>query len=179
MPPFAMPRLSLAALPLVLLVSGCGYDASRLTHEAQFSMIGMTENDLDACAGPPDKTTTINPVASVFTYEYKPSGNGGLSVELPLSLGGVSIGGEGTYCRADFRLVDHRVTELHYTGDDDQTIGQDGVCAPLIRGCMRQPEPTMGMVGGANYDRSSAYASPPVPAQTPQAEAPPAVTPKK
>ena len=177
MPPVPPRRLVPFAMLLPLL-TGCGYDASRLSHEAQLSMIGMSENDLEACAGPPDKTTTLNPAANVFTYENKPAALGGFNVTLPLELGGVSLGGSGTYCRADIRLIDHRVAELHYTGDDDETIGSDGVCAALFRGCMRQPEPTMGNVGGRNYDRSSAFASPPVPPLPPAAEvvAPPPAT---
>ncbi len=177
------PLRGLLALASCLpVLAGCGYGASRLSHEAQLSMIGMTENDLEACAGPPDKTTTLNPETVIFTYEYKPSANGGFNVELPLSLGGISLGGSGTYCRADMRLVDHRLVELHYTGDDDKAVGNDGVCTPLIRGCMRQPEPTMGDVGGTNYDKSSGYSSPPVPPLPSVAEIPPAPaasTPKK
>lgn len=154
----------LAVLPL-LAISGCGYGQSRMAHEAQISMIGMSSNDLQACAGPADKITRLNDRTAIYTYIYKPSSTGGFNVQLPLSLGGISIGGSGTYCSANLRVVDNRVTELHYTGDNDKTIGDDGVCAPLIRGCMRQPEPTMQPVGSANYDRSSAFHSPPVPVQ--------------
>ncbi|MBN9511386.1 MAG: hypothetical protein J0I21_20045 [Alphaproteobacteria bacterium] len=174
------PRLRIAkfglALPLLAL-SGCGYGDSRMVHEAQISMIGMTSNDLQACAGPADKVTKLNDHAEIYTYLYKPASTGGFNVQLPLSLGGVSIGGSGTYCSADLRVVDNHVTELHYTGDNDKAIGDDGVCVPLIRGCMRQPEPTMQPVNGANYDRSSAYHSPPVPAQPPAAEEPAMVPP--
>ena len=134
---------ALLALAMAVPLSACGYGASKLAHRAQLSMIGMSVNDLQACAGPPDKTTKLNPAAEIFTYEYKPAANGGLTIDLPLNLGGIAIGGSGTYCRADLRLVDHRVTELHYAGDDDDAVGSDGVCAALVRGCLRQPEPTM------------------------------------
>jgi hypothetical protein len=63
------------------------------------------------------------------------------------------------------RLVDNRVTELHYTGADDLDIGNDGVCDPVIRGCMRQPESSMQPVAGQDHSESSAYHSPAVPAQ--------------
>lgn len=161
-------RLALAAVPL--LAAGCGYNESRLVHEAQISMIGMTASDLQNCAGPPDKITRLNDRTQVYTYLYKPPSNGAFNLQLPLSLGGVSIGGGGTYCSANLRVVDDRVTELHYTGDEDKTIGEDGVCEPLIRGCMRQPEPSMQPVGGRSYDRSSAFQPPPVPPQPPVSE---------
>lgn len=162
-------RLILATTPLLAL-SGCGYPESRLVHEAQISMIGMNSNDLQNCAGPPDKVTKLNDRTQVYTYLYKPPSNGAFNLQLPLSLGGVSIGGGGSYCSANLRLVDNRVTELHYTGDEDKTIGEDGLCEPLIRGCMRQPEPSMQPVGGNNYDRSSAFKPPAVPPQPPISE---------
>lgn len=165
-----MRRSTAPALIGALLLSGCGYYASRQSHQAQFSMVGMGVNDLEACAGPPDKTTRIG-AAQIFTYDYKPAGTGGLTVTLPLELGGVALGGSGTYCRADFRLVDNKVTELHYTGDDDDTIGQDGVCAPLIRGCLRQFEPTE-TDPTHSWSRASAFSAPPVPAQPAAGEDP-------
>lgn len=161
--------LILATLPFLAL-GGCGYGDSRLAHEAQISMIGMSANDLEACAGPPDKITKLSDETEIYTYVYKPSATGGFTVDLPLNLGGLNLGGSGTYCGTNLRVIDDTVTELHYTGADDETIGEDGVCAPIIRGCMRQPEATMQPVTGANYDRSSAFHPPPVPVQPPVSE---------
>jgi hypothetical protein len=160
----------LAVVPLLL--AGCGYGDSRTAHQAQVSMIGMNGNDLQACAGAPDKTVKLNPDTQVFTYEFKPAGAGGVNVTLPLELGGVVAGASGSYCRANFRLVNNRVTELHYTGDNDRAVGNDGVCEPLIRGCMRQPEATMQPVDATTRDRSSAYRSPAVPQQPSASEEP-------
>ena len=162
-----------AFLLATLSLAGCGYSQSRMAHEAQISMIGMSSADLLACAGPPTSTTKISDVAEVRTYAYKPAGTGGLTVTLPLTLGAVAIGGGGIGCSAMMRVVDGKVTEVHYTGDDDLTIGNDGVCTPVIRGCMRQPEATMQPVTGTNYDHSSAYSSPPVPPQPADAQVPP------
>jgi hypothetical protein len=157
-------------LGLPWALGGCGYGASKAAHQAQISMIGMSEADLEACAGPPDKTIALNDAAHILNYVYKPNGTGGLTVDLPLNLGGVSLGGSGTYCTANFRVVAHQVTEVHYSGDNDKTIGSDGVCTPIIRGCLRQPEPTMRPVGGENQPHASAFGPPPVPAQTSRAE---------
>lgn len=153
-----------------LSLAGCGYGASRDAHLAQSSMIGMSAADLLACAGPAAKSTRINDVAHVDTYTYSPSATGGLTVTLPLSLGGVALGGSGTGCIADVRVVRNKVTEVHYTGANDMTIGSDGVCDPIFRGCVRQPEATMQPVNGTNYDQSSAFHSPSVPPQTSEAE---------
>lgn len=159
-----------AILLATLSLAGCGYGASRQAHQAQISMIGMSSADLLACAGPPVKTTKLNPVAHVDTYTYTPSAGNGFTLTLPLSLGGVALGGSGTGCTADVRVVNNKVSEIHYTGADDETIGNDAVCDPIFRGCLRQPEPSMQPVTGQNYDKSSAFHSPPVPPQTSQAE---------
>jgi hypothetical protein len=159
-----------ALMLATLSLAGCGYGASRQVHEAQVSMIGMTSADLLACAGPPAKSTKINDSARVDTYTYTPPTSSGFTLNLPLSLGGVAIGGSGNSCIANFRLVNNRVTEVHYTGPDDPSLGNDGVCDPVIRGCMREPEASMQPVTGHNYDRSSAYSAPAVPRQSPEAE---------
>lgn len=159
-----------ALLLATLSLTGCGYGASRQAHEAQISMIGMTSADLMACAGPADKTTKLNDNARIDTYHYKPASSGGFTLTLPLTLGGVTIGGSGNACTTNVRLVNDRVTEVHYTGPDDLDIGSDGVCDPVIRGCMRQPEATMQPVTGADYGHSSAFHSPPVPRQPPGAQ---------
>lgn len=153
-----------------LCLTGCGYGASRDAHLAQISMIGMSSADLLACAGPAAKSTKINDVAHVETYLYNPAATGGFNLTLPLSLGGVSLGGNGTGCIADVRVVHNKVTEVHYTGPNDMTIGSDGVCDPIFRGCIRQPEATMQPVTGPNYGQSSGFHSPAVPPQTTDAE---------
>jgi hypothetical protein len=161
-----------AFLLATLSLASCGYGASRQAHEAQISMIGMTSADLLACAGPPAKSTKIDDDARVDTYTYSPPAGAGLNITLPLTLGGVTVGGSGNSCITNVRLVGNRVTEVHYTGADDLTIGNDGVCDPVIRGCMRQPEASMQPVTGPNYDASSAYRSPAVPSQSPEAQVP-------
>jgi hypothetical protein len=159
-----------ALMLATLSLAGCGYGASRQAHEAQISMIGMSSADLLACAGPAAKSTKINDAAHVDTYTYSPANNNGFTLSLPLSLGGVALGGSGNGCIADVRVVNNKVTEVHYTGADDLSIGNEGVCEPIFRGCMRQPEATMQPVTGDNYDKSSAFHSPAVPPQTSEAE---------
>lgn len=167
------------AILATLLLSGCGYHAGRQAHLAQASMVGMSESDLVACAGPPDKTLAVNLHTSVYSYQYKPPTNAGFNLTLPLDLGGVNVGGSGSICNASVRLVDHKVTDLHYSGDNDASNGNDAMCEPIVRGCMRQPEATMQPITGANYNNSSAYRQPVEPSQpaasqeAPAAAAPP------
>jgi|GEM_PF-1451860 len=156
-------------------LAGCGYGASRSAHQAQFSMVGMSSNDLQECAGPPDKIVQLNPKTQIFAYSVKPGVQGGLGLPIPL-LGTVTLGGSGGTCLANMRVVDNRVTEVHYTGDDDKPIGADGICEVIIRGCVRNPEPTERPTTGPDSGSISAFHSPPVPPQPSGAEytAPPA-----
>jgi hypothetical protein len=34
-------------------------------------------------------------------------------------------------------VVDGKVAELNYTGDNDDIVSTEGVCAPIVRGCLR------------------------------------------
>lgn len=156
-------RVLLAGIALNL--SACGYFDSRTAHKAQLAMIGMTSNDLQACAGSPDKVVKLNGTTQLYEYSYKPSSSGAFSMS-PFGLGSMSYNGNGSYCKAVMRVDHDQVTEVHYTGDNDRSIGRDGICAPLVRGCMRQPESTMRNVKGGPFGPVSAFSSPAIPAQS-------------
>jgi hypothetical protein len=153
-----------ATLSLLALLAACGYSDSRMAHQAQIDMMGMSAADLQACAGIPDKTKRIDGRTELFSYAVKNDSPGGVEVNLPVIGGGYTIGGSGTSCTATVRLTDNRVSGLFYSGNNDRPVGQDGVCAPIIRGCMRRPPPSM-----ASAEESSATASahhqPPAPAE--------------
>ena len=55
-------------------------------------------------------------------------------------VGGFAAGGSGSYCHAIVRIVDGKVVGVNYTGDNDEMIGKEGVCAPIVRGCLREHE---------------------------------------
>jgi hypothetical protein len=162
-------RVAILSLLPLLALAGCGYGNARTAHAAQSAMVGMSSADLFACAGPPDKVTRLSPAAEIDSYDYKPTTSTGLGVTLPLSLGGLTLGSSGGACSAIMRVVNGHVTEVHYAGSTDEAVGQDGTCAPVVRGCMRQPEPTMKPLEQV-YDQASAYHSPAVPPQPPAAE---------
>ncbi|MCR0981505.1 hypothetical protein [Roseomonas populi] len=158
-----------AALSLLLLLAACGYADSHMAHEAQLSMQGMTAADLQACAGIPDKTKRLDARTELFSYAVKNDTTGGLQVTLPVIGGDFTFGGSGNACTATFRLTDGHVSGLSYAGNNDRPVGQDGVCALIVRGCMRRPMPSMAMAGD---DPVSAFRQPPV-----RPEPPPPPTP--
>lgn len=157
--------IRITLLGAVLGLSGCGYFDSRTVHKAQMSMIGMTSNDLQACAGAPDKITKLNDTTQIYQYANKPSATGAFSVN-PFGLSDIKYNGTGSACTVIFRVDHSQITEVHYTGDNDRMIGHEGLCEPVIRGCMRQPEPTMRKIDGGLLGPVSAFHSPAVPQQS-------------
>jgi len=159
-----MKRLVLLALPLTL--ANCGYEDSLTAHQAQISLAGMTTTELQSCAGIPDKTNRIDPNTEIFSYVLKNESAGGLDLTLP-AIGGLNLGGGSSTCNANIRMVGNRVHSVFYSGNNDRTVGTDGVCAPIFRGCLRRPQPSMTRIAP---DAASAFtqpAAPPPPAPPP------------
>lgn len=163
-------RIALSALPLLGL-SGCGYFDSREAHRAQLAMIGMTSNDLQACAGLPASTKTLNDTTQIYQYTASmnvPTASDStiIPVQQILNMTQITLGGAGTTCKAIIRLDHDRVSEVHYAGDDDEIIGSDGICSIITRGCARQPEATMRKVSAGPFGPVSAFHSPSAPNQS-------------
>ena len=76
-------------------------------------------------------------------------------------------GGGGTSCTAVIRLDHDRVSDVHYTGNNDEIIGTDGICSIITRGCARQPEGTMKRsTGSLLFGPVSAFHPPATPNQS-------------
>src|SRR5258708_32678981 len=85
----------------------------------------------------PTRTTGLDWRTEIFPYELKNENVGGMQFNLPLVGGGFKIAGSGSYCHAIVRIVDGRGAEMNYTGDNDDFVGKEGVCAPIVPGCRR------------------------------------------
>jgi hypothetical protein len=137
---FDLSRCWLALPGLALLViSGCSpphYVAAR----GRESILGMDAGTLKSCAGIPTRTDQLDPRTALYSYEIKYERTGGAEITFPIVGGGFSLGGSGSYCHAIVRMVDGRVAAVNYTGDNDDMIGKEGICAPIFRGCLREQE---------------------------------------
>ncbi|MDJ0391450.1 hypothetical protein QMO56_25425 [Roseomonas sp. E05] len=134
-----MPRL-LLGLFLLLNLAGCNSPGARIAAEARQALVGMRADDLQACAGIPTRTRHLSDGTDLFSYEQRNANVGGLHLNVP-TLGEFAVGSSGSYCHALFRIAEDRVVGLNYTGDNDDVFGREGVCAPIVRGCLRYPEP--------------------------------------
>jgi hypothetical protein len=132
------PQVLLPAFVL-LLVGGCA-TGNDVAAKGRQLLVGMDVDTLQSCAGIPTRTKRLDARTELYSYEAKYENTGGTQITLPIIGGGFRFGGSGSYCHAIVRLVDGRVVAVNYTGDNDELIGKEGVCAPIVRGCLRAHE---------------------------------------
>jgi hypothetical protein len=128
--------MSRKVLVLALLVGACT-SGHNVATEGRHAVLGMNADTFQACAGIPTRTKRLDPRTEILSYELKNENTGGVEVSVPMIGGGFKIGRSGSYCHAIVRVVDGKIAELNYTGDNDDFVGKEGVCAPIVRGCLR------------------------------------------
>jgi hypothetical protein len=114
------------------LLTSCAVNDSRIAHEAQTRLMGLTEVDLESCLGAPDQRQSFGKT-DVLTY-YATS-TSSTSFSLPV-VGGIGFS-NGAYCHATFRVDDGRVTRVLYSGEKNATGAPDAYCAPISRTCLQ------------------------------------------
>ena len=126
---------------LVLLpVCACATAGHDVAEEGRQVVVGMNAEAVQSCAGIPTRTKQLDSRTEILSYEIKNENTGGVQVTAPIIGGGFKIGSSGQYCHAIMRVVDGKVVEVNYTGDNDDVVGKEGVCAPIVRGCVRAHE---------------------------------------
>jgi len=126
---------------LVLLVVGaCATAGHDVAEKGREVVLGMNAETFQACAGIPTRTKQLDSRTEILSYEIKNENTGGVQVTVPIVGGGFKLGSSGSYCHAVVRIVDGKVVEVNYTGDNDDIVGKEGVCAPIVRGCLRAHE---------------------------------------
>jgi hypothetical protein len=125
---------------VMLLVGACATAGHDVAMDGRHAIVGRDAESVQACAGIPTRTKRLDARTEIFSYEIKNENTGGVQVTLPVVGGGFKLGASGSYCHAVMRVVDGKVVELNYTGDNDDVVGREGVCAPIVRGCLRGHE---------------------------------------
>ena len=128
---------SVMVLLLVAFLAGACATGHSVATDGRRSVLGMNADTFQSCAGIPTRTKRLDDRTELFSYELKNENTGGVEVSVPVVGGGFKIGKSGSYCHAIVRVVDGKVAELNYTGDNDDFVGKEGVCAPIVRGCLR------------------------------------------
>ena len=126
--------------PIVLVacvvLGGCSIQDSITAREAQTKLVGMKEVDLDSCLGSPDQHTTFGNTDVLTWYANSTSSS---SASIPI-VGGISFS-NGGYCHLTARVVDGQVQSIRYTGENNAFAAPFAYCAPIVRSCVRTPEP--------------------------------------
>ena len=131
-----MSRSVMVLLLAAFLVGACATGHSVAT-DGRRAILGMDADTFQSCAGIPTRTKRLDDRTELFSYELKNENVGGMEFSVPLVGGGFKVAGSGSYCHAIVRVVDGKVAEVNYTGDNDDFVGKEGVCAPIMRGCLR------------------------------------------
>jgi hypothetical protein len=135
-----MTRQSVVLRSFVVLLLGACAPGYQVAEKGRQFIVGMDVDTLQTCAGIPTRTIKLDPQTELYSYEIKYERTGGAEVTLPIIGGGFSLGGSGSYCHAIVRIVGGKVVGVNYTGDNDEMIGREGICAPIFRGCLRAYE---------------------------------------
>ena len=122
------------------LVGACAMAGHDVAEKGREIALGMNAETFQACAGIPTRTKQLDSRTELLSYEIKNENTGGVQVTVPIVGGGFKLGSSGSYCHAVVRIVDGKVVEVNYTGDNDDIVGKEGVCAPIVRGCLRAHE---------------------------------------
>lgn len=124
--------------------------SSHEARKAQGSMVGMSDFALESCIGAPDQKAQVGN-AAILTYDATTTNNG-VNLTMPIIGGGVSLTGSG-YCHANFTLIDGRVTQVHYTGDNSQLLAPQSICAPIVNACVPKQEPSSTAASAASPEQ--------------------------
>jgi hypothetical protein len=135
-----MPRPSVLLRSLVPLLVGACATGHDIAEQGRRLIVGMDADSLQSCAGIPTRTKRLDAQTELYSYEIQYENTGGVQITLPIIGGGFKAGGSGSYCHAIVRVVRGKVVAVTYTGDNDEMIGREGVCAPIVRGCLRAHE---------------------------------------
>jgi hypothetical protein len=148
----AMHKRALLAL-LPLLLSACAFNDSRIAHEAQTRLMGLSEVDLQSCIGSPDEHSTFG-TTDVLTYYATSTSSDSYSIPV---IGGFSFS-NGGYCHATFQIKNGIVTQILYSGEKNGTLAPDAYCAPIVRTCL---EHLPARPASEQPNRQAATAQPP------------------
>jgi len=129
-------------LALAALLPGCAMQRAQQAAEARQQMLGLSRQDVLACAGIPAQRASEGSV-EVWLY---PSGNGHTDTQSTASVhggNGVTSGHQTDvttrrYCIVNVAMTAGRVSRVTYTGPSGGLFAADEQCAYAVRNCIRQ-----------------------------------------
>ena len=144
----------------LLGLGGCAVNDSRVALKAQHQLVGLTELQLETCAGVPDEKASFGGT-DILTYYATSTSSTGLTIPL---IGGISKS-YGGYCHTIFRVDDGKVTSVRYVGEKNAVAAVDAYCANTVRGCLESPPPNTPAAPAMGATPSAVETRPPEPVQ--------------
>ena len=138
-PPFypaARWSLRTALLTPLLALTCCGYYESRTAHKGQLAVIGMTSEDLQACAGIPDKVSKLDDHVQIFQYTRgvnTPSTTDSSLFPLPtlVNLSHTTLLGPALTLVASLRQLDGYLTDIPFNAVNHLLHATDRLRSPV------------------------------------------------
>jgi hypothetical protein len=132
-------RISMAALSIVLALSGCAnnkFHRAEVAKEAQTALIGMQRRDLLSCAGAPVRQASDGDM-EFLTYVGGGDGNG-VAMGVATAPVGVAItSSKHRYCEVTFVLSNGMVQKVNYAGRTGGWASEGEQCAFVVENCVK------------------------------------------
>ena len=132
----------------LLALSSCGAQDAK---DARITYVGKDVTAIEECMGIPDKQTNLNNGDMLSEWHYTQKSP---QISLPLAVPGADVAilplaiplnlastvqlSSDSDCKALVTSRDKKIIKLLYSGADGNLSGRDGVCMPLVRGCLRE-----------------------------------------
>lgn len=115
---------------------------------ARQAMLGMDQTDVRMCAGFPTAKTDVGVRGEIWAFKNT-SDQGNLNISLPRVATGPLQGGAGAIglsssgtCSVQVRFEEGRVVQVEYAGDNNTPNSINGMCVPIVDGCVAYAEKT-------------------------------------
>ncbi|MGO9742121.1 MAG: hypothetical protein ACLPN5_11530 [Roseiarcus sp.] len=131
--------LAFMALVIVLpvLLGGCAIQRAETARSAKEQMIGLSDEKVLACMGPPADRMTVGQT-EVWSYQ---SGNGQTVGSVFASGGNGFASGFGVteqrFCKVNIVMSKNAVSEVNYSGPTGGLLTQGEQCAFAVQNCVQ------------------------------------------
>lgn len=147
-PRFLLTQCLLLVSSLMLTACIAPDDTSTVVSEhstvaaARTEMKGLSETELRMCAGFPDATSEHGEDGKILSFRRStPRGNASLVLPatnfgmLPAVGGGVNVAPSG-YCHTQVRILDGKVAQVEFSGDNNRSSSLNALCATMVDSCV-------------------------------------------
>jgi hypothetical protein len=124
----------LGVLAAGFALAACAIQRAQVADQARQTMIGLTKEQLLACAGPPANQAAVGQT-EVWSYN---SGNGRSDVVVTGNQFIATANASQRFCTVNVAMTNGRVSGVNYTGPTGGLLTQGEQCAFAVQSCTHQ-----------------------------------------